>query len=139
MTKIAASTKKTKGPANPERSFGLSVGGVLCVIALALVWRGRPHRAEILGALGGALVVLGAVRPSFLKHPSAWWWRFSKALGHVNARVLLTVLFVVILTPLGLFWRLTGKDPLARRKTAWRGWSPYPSRYRDRQHYQRMF
>ena len=140
MTKIAAPRKKTTtGPANPERSFGLSVGGVLCAIAVALVWRGRPLRAEILGAIGGVLVVMGAVRPSLLKWPSAWWWRFSKALGHFNARVLLTVLFFAVLTPLGFIWRLIGKDPLARRRTTWRGWSPYPSRYRDRQHYQRMF
>ncbi len=38
----------SKGPKNPERSFGISVGGVLIVIALALWWRGRVGRAEIL-------------------------------------------------------------------------------------------
>ena len=35
---------------NRERSFGLSVGGVLMVIALALLWRGRIARAEVIGA-----------------------------------------------------------------------------------------
>jgi Saxitoxin biosynthesis operon protein SxtJ len=128
-----------KGPANPERSFGISVGAVLCVIALILAWRGRLARAEILGAIGALLFVLGLVRPSLLKWPSAWWWRFSRALGHVNARVLLSVLFVIVLIPMGFVWRLMGRDPLGRRKAAWPGWSPYPSRYRDRQHYRRMF
>jgi len=28
-----------KTPVNPERSFGVSVGTVLCVIAALLVWR----------------------------------------------------------------------------------------------------
>lgn len=128
-----------KEPKNPERSFGLSVGAVLCVIAAALVWRGRVARAEWLGGVGVALVVLGALRPSLLKWPSAAWWRFAKVLGYVNARILLTVLFGLVLTPLGLLWRITGKDPLARKRTLWNGWSAYPPRYRNRKHYERMY
>ena len=128
-----------KGPKNPERSFGVSVGIVLLVIAAALVWRGRVGRAEILGAVGAVLLVCGLVYPPILRVPSALWWRFSRALGHVNARVLLTVLFSVVLTPLSVVWRLTGKDPLARRRDRWPGWSTYPARYRDRHHYTRMY
>jgi len=128
-----------KGPKNPERSFGVSVGIVLLAIAAALVWRGRVGRAEILGAVGAVLLVCGLVYPPILRVPSALWWRFSRALGHVNARVLLTVLFSVVLTPLSVVWRLTGKDPLARRRDRWPGWSTYPARYRDRHHYTRMY
>ncbi len=31
-----------KGPANPERAFGLSVGTVLLIVGAIAVWRGRP-------------------------------------------------------------------------------------------------
>lgn len=122
-----------------ERSFGLSVGTVLCLIAAGLLWRGRPMRAEIIGGTGAVLVLLGALRPSLLKWPNVWWWRLARVLGYVNARVLLTLLFVAVLLPVGLIWRLVGKDPLTRRRTAWPGWSPYPARYRDRHHYLRMY
>jgi hypothetical protein len=128
-----------KQPKNPERSFGVSVGAVLCAIALVLVWRGRVIRAEWVGGVGVVLLVFGAVRPSLLKWPSAAWWRFAKALGYINARILLSVLFGLVLTPLGLLWRLTGKDPLSRNRALWNGWSPYPARYRDRKHYERMY
>jgi saxitoxin biosynthesis operon SxtJ-like protein len=128
-----------KGPANPERSFGISVGIVLCVIAALLWWRGRIGRAEVLGAIGAVLLIAGLAYPPLLKYPSAAWWRFSRVLGHVNARVLLTVFFVAVLTPVGIVWRLTGKDPLGRRRARWAGWSPYPARYRDRNHFSRMF
>ncbi|PYR21654.1 MAG: hypothetical protein DMF98_21770 [Acidobacteria bacterium] len=121
-----------------ERSFGVSVGGVLCVLAAALFWRGRPVRAEIIGAIGSALVVLGAVAPSLLKGPRVWWWRVARTVGDFNARVLLTVMFVAVFVPLGVIWRLTGKDPLGRRKGS-PGWMPYPIRYRDRRHYLRMY
>jgi len=129
----------TKGPKNPERSFGLSVGIVLCLIAALLVWRGRVGRAEIVGAVGAVLLVLGLTYPPLLKWPSAAWWRLAHVLGYVNARILLTVLFAVILVPLSAVWRLTGKDPLSRRRSSWPGWLPYPARYRDKHHYSRMY
>ena len=128
-----------KGPTSSERSFGASVGIVLCAIAAALLWRGRPGRAEIVGGLGAVLLVCGLACPRVLARPSAVWWRFSRALGHVNARILLTLLFSLVFVPLSLLWRLTGNDPLARRRDRWPGWSAHPARYRDRQHYTRMF
>ena len=127
------------GPANPERSFGVSVGIVLCAIAAALAWRGRVGRAEAVGTIGVVLLACGLLSPSILKGPSAIWWRFSRVLGNFNARVLLTLMFALVFVPLSLFWRLIGKDPLARRRDRWPGWSTYPARYRDKHHYTRMF
>jgi hypothetical protein len=135
----SASQGASPAPIGSDRSFGLSVGTVFCVIAGLLVWRGRPIRAELFGAVGVLLVLLGAIRPSLLRRPNALWWRFARVLGEVNARVLLTVLFIFVLAPISVIWRLTGKDPLARRRLSWPGWSPYPSRYRDRRHYLRMY
>jgi hypothetical protein len=129
----------SKGPKNPERSFGVSVGGVLLLIAAVLWWRGRVTRAEIMGVVGAPLFILGWVSPRLLAWPSAMWWRFSRALGYVNARILLTLLFSLILVPLSFLWRVVGKDPLARRRERFDGWTAYPARYRDRTHFERMF
>ena len=130
-----------KGPANPERSFGVAVGTVLILISAALVWRGRTTRAEVLGAIGVVLLVLGLIQPALLKWPSAIWWRIAQVLGYVNARIILTVAFAAMLVPLGAIWRLIGRDPLSRRRPAAgaSGWRPYPKRYRDRTHFDRMF
>jgi len=122
-----------------ERSFGLSVGGVLLLIAAVLLWRGRLRAAEVLGVLGAVLVVFGHFAPSVLKWPSAAWWRFAMILGYVNARIILTVAFLLILTPMGLIWRLIGRDPLARRRQRWPGWIPHPARYQSGDHYKRMY
>jgi Saxitoxin biosynthesis operon protein SxtJ len=130
---------KHQGPKNPARSFGVSVGIVLCLIAAVLWSRGRVGRAEILVGVGGFLLVAGLTYPRLLKYPSALWWKFAMALGYVNARVLLTILFAIVLVPISLVWRLTGKDPLARRRDQWKGWTPYPARYRDPKHYERMY
>jgi hypothetical protein len=128
-----------KKPVNRDRSFGISVGVVLLAVAAALWWRGRVGRAEIVGGVGAFLLITGLVYAPLLKYPSAVWWRFSKVLGYVNARILLTVLFSVVLVPVSLVWRLTGRDPLARRRRTWPGWSAYPPRYRDPKHYERMY
>ena len=128
-----------KSPANPERAFGLSVGTVLLLIAAFGVWRGRILTAEVLAVVGSLLVVLGYLRPKLLYWPSKAWWRMALALGYVNARVILTVAFVVVFIPVGLVWRLIGRDPLGRRQAGWRGWQSYPARYRDRHHFSRMY
>lgn len=129
----------TKGPKNPERSFGVSVGSVLLLLAAILLWRHRMLRAEILGGLGAVLLVLGLVAPPLLKYPSKYWWMFSLAFGRVMARFWLSLLFLIVLTPVNLVWKLMGRDPLARKREGWRGWSPYPERYRDRRHYGQMY
>lgn len=128
-----------KGPANPERSFGLSVGAVLALIGGLLLWRGRVVAAEMVGTIGVVLLLLGVVRPALLKWPSAVWWRFARTLAYVNARIILTLMFALVLFPIGVLWRLVGRDPLARRRATWPGWSPHPARYRNRKHYERMF
>jgi len=128
-----------KSPANPARSFGISVGAVLCAIAASLVWRGRMGRAEVVGTIGVLLLLCGLLYPPILRGPSAIWWRFSRVLGHFNARVLLTLMFALVFVPLSLLWRLVGKDPLARKRDRWAGWSTYPAKYRDKHHYTRMF
>ena len=128
-----------KGPANPERSFGLSVGTVLIAVAAYLLWRGRLFGAAVAGGIGVVLVVGGLVAPRLLKWPSALWWKLALALGYVNARVILSIAFLVVLTPIGLIWRAIGRDPLARRRASWPGWTAYPSRYADRSHFTRMY
>jgi multisubunit Na+/H+ antiporter MnhB subunit len=128
-----------KGPANPERSFGLSVGAVLLAVAGYLLWRGRVTGAAVAGGIGAALVLGGLVAPRLLKWPSALWWKFAIALGYVNARVILSMAFLLVLTPIGLIWRAIGRDPLARRRASWPGWTAYPSRYADRSHFTRMY
>jgi hypothetical protein len=76
------------------------------------------------------LVVCGAFIPRALYYPSKVWWRFAIALGWVNARIILTIAFVIVLTPHFAVWRLIGRDPLQRRRDGWKGWTPYPERYR---------
>ena len=128
-----------KAPANPERSFGVSVGGALVVVALFFVWRGRMTGATWTGGVGTVLMVLGLVTPALLKWPSALWWKLAMTLGYINARIILSIAFLMVLTPIGLIWRVIGRDPLGWRRDSWPGWTRYPERYADRAHFTRMY
>jgi hypothetical protein len=132
-------TSRKKAPPDRDRQFGLAVGTVLILIAAVLVWRGRILTAEILGVVGAVLVILGRFAPRLLKYPSAVWWKVAMVLGYVNARIILTLIFMIVLAPLGVIWRLIGRDPLGRRRSEWAGWTAYPERYRDGSHYKRMY
>jgi Saxitoxin biosynthesis operon protein SxtJ len=100
---------------NQLRSFGLIVGGVFSLLGVwpALV-HGRPLRAWALG-LGGLLIVPALVYPALLRGPHRVWMAAGGLLGWINSRIILSIFFYVILTPVGVFLRLLGKDPMRRR------------------------
>jgi len=131
--------RKVPHPHFKERSFGISVGTVLLLIAAFMIWRGRITAAGITGGIGAFLLVFGLTYPPLLKYPSKAWWAMAGVLGYVNARVILTVAFLIVLTPIGLLWRALGRDPLHRKRANFAGWSSYPARYRDRNHFNRMY
>jgi len=105
------------GAASPKqlRSFGLIVGGVFSLLGVwpALV-HGLPNRAWALG-LGVLLIAPALIYPAVLKGPYRAWMAAGRLLGWINSRVILSIFFYVILTPVGVVLRLLGKDPMRRR------------------------
>jgi hypothetical protein len=127
-----------QGPIPTERAFGTSVGGACVALGALLAWRGSQAPAMTLAAAGGLLMVLARAAPSLLRAPNRWWWRFAQVLGWINARVLLTLFFVLVLTPVGVMMRVFGRNVL-RPPRVDTSWGPYPARRRDVKHYERMF
>jgi Saxitoxin biosynthesis operon protein SxtJ len=96
------------------RSFGLMVGGIFALIGVwPAVWRGQPLRLWSL-LLGGILMALALAWPRSLTHVYRLWMRVGEVLGWINTRIILSVLFYLLFTPLGLFMRLRGNDPMRR-------------------------
>ena len=124
-----------------QRTFGISAGLVCALVAWRQLRHGQLTAAIVVVLLGAVLAGLGCVAPGVLRYPSAVWWRVLHALGWVNTRLILGVLFFLVLTPLGLVRRLLGWDPLAlkRRPGETSRWMPYPESHRDPKHYERMY
>jgi hypothetical protein len=125
-------------PSPTPRSFGVTVGSVLAAIALFSLWRRHLVRAEVTAAISGVLIVAALLRPASLAAVAKQWNRVGHLLGWLNSRVLLTALFVLVVSPIGALGRLFGSDPLGRRG-AGSLWLPFSKRVRDPKHYERMF
>ena len=100
------------------RSFSWVVGGVLLFIAAVVWWRNDwtvTTATYILGGVGAALIVLGLTAPALLKPIYRVWMALAVVLGFIMTRVILTITYYLIITPIGLLLRLFGKDPMQRR------------------------
>ena len=94
------------------RQFGLLVGAIFTVMGLwPLVFRGEPLRLWAIG-IGGLLIVLGAILPQVLAPIHTGWMWVGHILGWINTRILLTIVFYGLVTPIGLVFRLMGKDTM---------------------------
>ena len=94
------------------RQFGLLVGAVFTVIGLwPLVFRGESLRLWAIG-FGGLLIACGGVYPSVLTPVHKGWMWVGHILGWINTRILLSVVFYALVTPIGFVRRLMGKDTM---------------------------
>lgn len=122
------------------RSFGVTFAALSAAAAAWRWWRGVERAAMVFGAIAIVLAFVAAVAPQWLDRPNRAWMYFARALGWVNSRILLTLLFVLVLTPYGVLQRLLGRDALGRR---WRAqpprWVPAPERLRQHDHYDHLF
>ncbi len=111
---VIAEIKKIESSEKKLREFGFLIGGVLCALACLLMWRGRGSYRYFL-IPGITLVIAGALSPRVLKPFQKAWMTLAILMNWVMTRVLLSVLFYLAITPIGLFMRLTGKDILNER------------------------
>lgn len=96
------------------RKFGLMVGGVFAALGAFLLWRDVSW-AIFFVYLGAPLMVLGAILPNLLRPIYIGWMAMALVLGSIVTRVLLTIFFFIIITPVGLFFKLIGRDALHRK------------------------
>jgi len=96
------------------RKFGLVVGGVFGLLTVWFWWRGKAFYPYVL-ILSVSLVVFGLIWPKVLKQVYVIWMSLALVLGLIVSTVLLTILFYLVVMPVGLVARLSGKDFLSRK------------------------
>ena len=107
------------------RQFGFIALGAFAVIGAVVIWRGglfglnfgeatRPA-AYVLWALGVISALFSVALPQANRTLFVALVLVTLPIGFVVSHVVLALLFFGILTPVALFFRLTGRDPLARK------------------------
>jgi len=56
------------------------------------------------------------IMKKFFRAIYAAWVKFGTVMGFINLRIILSILFFIIVTPVGLLRRLAGKDSLRIRQ-----------------------
>ncbi len=103
------------------QKFGFTVGGAFGLLGAALLWKhgGQAVSGWVLLGVGGFLVLSALVRASWLPAIERVWMAVAHVMGEVMTRVLLTLVFVFVLTPLGVLKRLFTREEEAETDSYW--------------------
>lgn len=107
------------------RRIGLELGGFLVVVAAIAAYRRGPTPVAVTaGALGVCLLALAAWRSPLLVPIAARWMRVGSAISRITTPVFLTIVYLVVFTPMAWMRRVFGRSPITRAPTSATYWVP---------------
>lgn len=96
-----------------DRSFGFTFAAVFALLGAWLTWRANRFGVPVLGA-AAAFALIAIAIPRILHPLNVGWMHFGMLLSKIVSPIVLGVIFFVLFVPVGLFFRLTGRDILRR-------------------------
>lgn len=109
-------TAEHNSPGSSDRAFGLVFCAVFVVVGLWLLTTSKAPSWWAF-ALAAVFALLAVTRPRTLAPLNRVWAAFGLMLHKLISPLLMGVIFFGVVTPIGLFMRLIGKDVL---KLRWR-------------------
>jgi len=122
------------------KKTGLTVGVVLILISLLLWWLDKSSFIYF-SIVGGLFVILTFIVIPVLRPFHKLWMTLALLMGFVMSRVILTILFYLVLTPIGFVARIVGKKfmPLDFDKNASTYWEKRSVTAKQKIDYERQF
>jgi hypothetical protein len=132
--------KNIKEDKTTLRKFGFTVGTVLLLVGIVLYLIGKSS-SVVFGGIGILLILFGLILPNILKPLNKIWMTLAVILGWFMSRVILFILYYVIITPIGIFLKLIGKDFLHLKidKSSKSYWEPREKKIAEQIDYERQF
>ena len=62
-------------------------------------------------------LILGMLKPSLLSYPYKGWMALGIALGWINSKLILGLVYIMILQPIAILMKIFGYDPLKKKKS----------------------
>ena len=94
-----------------NRSFGILFSIVFAIIAFWPIINGNQLRLWSI-PISVIFLVLGLLNSKLLNPLNIVWVKFGELLGRIIAPIIMAIIYFIIVTPIGLFMRLIGKDLL---------------------------
>ena len=106
-----------------NRNFGLVFFIVFLIISTWPLTNEEPVRIWS-AIISSVFLILGLMNSKLLTPLNKLWFKFGMILGAIVAPVVMGVVFFLVITPIGLFMKIIGKDLLnikydKRKKTYW--------------------
>ena len=116
------------------KKFALTIGIVLLIISAAMFYYSSELRFYF-GIAGIIVIVSGYLFPKILLPFQKLWMGLALVLGFVMSRLILTLLFYLVITPIGIIARLAKKDflDLSLKKSKESYWN-----YREQKEYNKI-
>jgi hypothetical protein len=114
MNKIKIST---------NRNFGLVFFIVFLIVSIWPLTNEEPARIWS-AIISSVFFILGLMNSKLLTPLNKLWFKFGMILGSIIAPIVMGIVFFLVITPIGLFMKIIGKDLLnikydKRKKTYW--------------------
>lgn len=90
----------------------------ILVIVTGLLAVGWIFHIPLLGKIALAIGVISIFIPPAARAIEWAWWKIAIALGWVNSRILLSIIYFVFLLPIAWLSRLFTKDPLSLKRNS---------------------
>lgn len=106
---ILEEIKNIKETKKDLRKFGLTVGIVIAIISAVLFYYERASYFYF-GLAAMLLIIPAIVFPQVLRPLNKIWMSLAIILGWFMTRVILSILYYLILTPIGWIAKIAGKE-----------------------------
>tara|TARA_B100001057_G_C22517407_1_gene820458 strand:- start:224 stop:628 length:405 start_codon:yes stop_codon:yes gene_type:complete len=95
-----------------EKSFGLVFSIFFIFLGLYFYTKTQLTFSIFFLILSISFFIFSFVKPSVFKIPNLLWSKLGILLGMIVSPIVLFIIFIFLVTPIGLFMRLIGKDLL---------------------------
>jgi len=131
---------KIKNRKNDLRNFGVIVGLIFLTISGYLFWI-EKESFQIFLMVGILLFLVGIAIPIILKPIYLVWMYFGIVLGKIMTLMILSIMFYLIVTPIGLISKCLGKKfmELKTHKTNSTYWKYRPNVELKKEKYEKQY
>ena len=105
---------KSKIKTSSNRNFGLVFFIVFLILGFWPITDGREIRFWLV-IISLVFLILGMMKSKLLTPLNQLWFKLGMMLGAIVAPIVMGAVFFLVVTPIGIFMRLMGKDLLNRK------------------------
>ena len=95
-----------------EKNFAIVFSVFFALLAIYFYFKSHDFYSIIFFCISLFFLFFSFIKPSIFKIPNLVWSKFGILLGMIVSPIILFLIFILLVTPIGLFMRFIGKDLL---------------------------